>query len=61
MTDANLLESIDDPLHKSREFAERWKNRPALEDFNISKSYIEGRLHVLVFFWSARRFLYQLQ
>lgn len=45
--------SVYDPLHKAREFAERWNNKPTLEDFNISKSYIEGRLHVLVFFCIA--------
>ena len=52
-TSAESFEGIDDPLHKIRQFAEGWKNRPTLEDFNISKSYIEGRMYVLVFFCIA--------
>lgn len=46
----NSCESIDDALDQVRQFADRWQNKPSLEDFNIAKSYIEGRLHILVFF-----------
>jgi len=52
-TIAESFEGIDDPLHKVRQFSERRNYRLAFEDFNISKSYIEGRLHILVFFCIA--------
>jgi hypothetical protein len=53
MADTNLLESIDGSLHEIRQVPERRKNLFAFEDFNISKSYVEGRLHILVFFHIA--------
>ena len=37
-------------MHEIRQVSERGKNLFAFEDFNISKSYVEGRLHILVFF-----------
>lgn len=46
----NSRERLDNSLNKIRQLTERWQNKPPLEDFNISKGYIEGRLHVLVFF-----------
>lgn len=48
------FERIDDSLHKNRHISERRKNLFTFENFNISKSYIEGRLHILVFFRIAR-------
>jgi hypothetical protein len=45
-----LRKTFDDIVYEISQIAERWQNEPALKNFNISKSYIEGRSHVLVFF-----------
>ena len=46
---------INGPLHEVCQLPEGRKNTFAFEDFNISKSYIEGRLYILVFFCVAKK------
>ena len=47
------LKGVDRSLHEISQVSERGENKPTLEDFDISKSYVEGRLDVLVFFCIA--------
>ena len=49
----NSCENFDDSLNQVRKFAECGNNKLVFENFSISKSYIEGRLHILVFFCIA--------
>jgi hypothetical protein len=46
-------EVFDGALNQATQFPQGWEYKSSFKDFNISKSYIEGRLDVLVFFCIA--------
>ena len=43
-------ECVCDPFHLFAHLAERFPNYPSLENWNVAKRYIEGKLYILVFF-----------
>jgi hypothetical protein len=46
----NSRERLDDSLNEFCHLENRSLNKSSIENFNVAKSYIEGRLHVLIFF-----------